>query len=55
MKGDPIERKHRNGLIDRFHCLATRGTVVNFNERITATFTPLSPIQTVVTFSISYF
>ncbi|CAB4384322.1 unnamed protein product [Rhizophagus irregularis] len=54
MEGDPIKRKLRNGRIDRFHCIAKRGTQVDTNEKFTAFFTPLSPMQTKVRFGIYY-
>ncbi|RGB28799.1 hypothetical protein C1646_767346 [Rhizophagus diaphanus] len=54
MEGDPIERKLRNGRIDRFHCIAKRGTQVNTNKKFTTYFTPLSPMQRKVSFGIYY-
>ncbi|CAB5192632.1 unnamed protein product [Rhizophagus irregularis] len=54
MEGDPIERKLRNGCIDRFHCIAKRGTQVDTNEEFTTFFTPLSPMQAKVCFKIYY-
>jgi hypothetical protein len=54
MKGDPIERKIRDGCIDRFHCIAKRGILVNVNEEFTTFFTSLSPMQTRVCFRIYY-
>src|SRR5688500_6400126 len=54
MEGDPIERKIRDGRIDRFHCLARRGVQVDINEEFTTFFTPLSPMQTSVSFRIFY-
>ncbi|RGB24188.1 hypothetical protein C1646_821728 [Rhizophagus diaphanus] len=54
MEGDPIERKLRNGHIDRFHCIAKRGTQVDTDEEFTTFFTPLSPMQTKVCFKIYY-
>lgn len=54
MEGDPIERKLRNGRIDRFHCIAKRGTQVDTNENFTTFFTPLSPMQIQVRFRIYY-
>ncbi|CAB5376543.1 unnamed protein product [Rhizophagus irregularis] len=45
MEGDPIEKKIRDGRIDRFHCLARRGVQVDINEEFTTFFTPLSPMQ----------
>ncbi|CAB4425207.1 unnamed protein product [Rhizophagus irregularis] len=54
MEGDPIERKLRKGRIDRFHCIAKRGTQVDTNEEFTTFFTPLSPMQTQVRFEIYY-
>ena len=54
MKGDPIERKLRNGLVDRFHGLAMRGTKITANEKFMTIFTPLSPIQQIATLSIFY-
>ncbi|PKY37992.1 hypothetical protein RhiirA4_500118 [Rhizophagus irregularis] len=45
-EGDPIVRKIRNRLIDRFHCVVRRGEQVNGNKNFTACFTPLSPMQT---------
>ncbi|GBC10505.1 hypothetical protein RclHR1_00970006 [Rhizophagus clarus] len=54
MEGDPIERKIRGGRIDRFHCLARRGIQVNINEEFTTFFTPLSPMQSRVSFRIYY-
>ncbi|CAB5376545.1 unnamed protein product [Rhizophagus irregularis] len=46
LEGDPIERKIRDGRVDRFHCIAKRGIQVNANEEFTTFFTPLSPMQT---------
>ncbi|PKK80355.1 actin-like ATPase domain-containing protein [Rhizophagus irregularis] len=54
LEGDPIERKIRDGRIDRFHCIAKRGIQVNANEEFTTFFTPLSPMQTRVCFKIYY-
>ncbi|PKY37991.1 hypothetical protein RhiirA4_500116 [Rhizophagus irregularis] len=54
MEGDPIERKIRDGRIDRFHCLARRGVQVDINEEFTTFFTPLSPMQSSVSFRIYY-
>ncbi|PKY37990.1 hypothetical protein RhiirA4_439064 [Rhizophagus irregularis] len=54
MEGDPIEKKTRNGRIDRFHRLAKRGDQVDINEKFTTTFTPLSQMQTSVSFRIFY-
>ena len=47
MEGDLIERKLRNGGIDKFYCIVKRGTVIRVGEQFTIRdFTPLSPIQT---------
>ncbi|CAB5192636.1 hypothetical protein RhiirA5_506095 [Rhizophagus irregularis] len=54
LEGDPIERKIRDGRVDRFHCIAKRGIQVNANEEFTTFFTPLSPMQTRVCFKIYY-
>ncbi|RGB28801.1 hypothetical protein C1646_672940 [Rhizophagus diaphanus] len=54
MEGDPIERKIRDGRIDRFHCLAKRDVQVDINEEFTTFFTPLSPMQSSVSFRIYY-
>ncbi|RGB28803.1 hypothetical protein C1646_341913 [Rhizophagus diaphanus] len=53
-EGDPVERKIRNRLIDRFYCVVRRGIQVNGNENFTASFTPLSPMQKKVCFRIFY-
>jgi hypothetical protein len=54
MEGDPISRRLHNGRIVRFHCIAKRGTVVKINQKFTTLFTPLSPLQTRVSFNILY-
>ncbi|CAB4424820.1 unnamed protein product [Rhizophagus irregularis] len=54
MKGDPINRRLYNGRIARFHCLAKRGTQVKTNQKVTTFFTPLSPLQTRVSFKIFF-
>ncbi|GBC30472.2 hypothetical protein GLOIN_2v1486447 [Rhizophagus irregularis DAOM 181602=DAOM 197198] len=54
MDGDPISRKLHNGRIVRFHCLARRGTQVETNETVKTFFTPLSPLQTRISFNIFF-
>jgi hypothetical protein len=54
MEGDPISKRLHNGRIVRFHCLAKRGTQVETNQKVTTFFTPLSPLQTRVSFKIFY-
>jgi hypothetical protein len=54
VKGDPIERKLRDGGIDKFHCLVKRGAEIRVDETFITTFTPLNPIQTKVSFRIYY-
>ncbi|GBC10503.1 hypothetical protein RclHR1_00970004 [Rhizophagus clarus] len=54
MEGDPISRRLHNGRIVRFHCLARRGTQVETNQKVTTFFTPLSPLQTRVSFRIFF-
>jgi hypothetical protein len=49
---DPIERKIRDGRIDRFHCIAVRGTVIRSDQEFTTTFTPLSLMQARVCFEV---
>jgi hypothetical protein len=54
MEGDPIERKIRDGRIDRFHCIVKRGTVIRIDQELTTIFTPLSPMQKRVCFRVYY-
>src|ERR1700722_15477899 len=54
MQGDPIERKLKNGCIDRFHCLVRRGTLIETNQESITFFMTLSLIQTRVSFRIYY-
>jgi hypothetical protein len=54
LEGDPIERKLYNGRIDRFHCVAERGTVIGIDQELTKTFTPLSSMQARVCFEVYY-
>ncbi|CAB4490712.1 unnamed protein product [Rhizophagus irregularis] len=54
MEEDPINRRLNNGRIVRFHRLAKRGTQVETNQKVTTFFTPLSPLQTRVSFKIFF-
>ncbi|PKK80354.1 hypothetical protein RhiirC2_859927 [Rhizophagus irregularis] len=54
MDGDPTSRKLHNGRIVRFHCLARRGTQVETNEKVKTFFTPLSPLQTRISFNLFF-
>ncbi|PKC12622.1 hypothetical protein RhiirA5_463020 [Rhizophagus irregularis] len=53
-EGDPVERKMRNGRIDRFSCIVRRGQCVSFDQVFPKIFTPLSPMQKKVCFRIHY-
>ncbi|CAG8548415.1 7403_t:CDS:10 [Funneliformis caledonium] len=53
-KDDPIHRKFNDGRIDKFHCLAKRGTPMNVNQEITCSYLPLYPTQTKVVFYLYY-
>ncbi|CAG8462278.1 12961_t:CDS:2 [Funneliformis mosseae] len=53
-KDDPIHRKVHDGRIDKFDCLAKRGTPMNVNQEITCTYLPLYPTQTKVVFYLYY-
>ena len=54
MEDDPPQRKLHNGRIDKFYCLARRGTQIGIDETVKTSFTPLNPIQTKVSFRIYY-
>ncbi|CAG8536741.1 10583_t:CDS:10 [Funneliformis mosseae] len=44
-KDDPIHRKVNDGRIDKFDCLAKRGTPMNVNQEITCSYLQLYPTQ----------
>ncbi|RIA82048.1 hypothetical protein C1645_789101 [Glomus cerebriforme] len=52
--GDPIERRRRNGLIDKFRCMAQRGTVVKPNQEFTSVVKPAFSNQEFINFPIYY-
>ncbi|CAI2176208.1 171_t:CDS:2 [Funneliformis geosporum] len=53
-KNDPIDRKIYDERIDKFGCLAKRGTPMKINQKITCSFLPLYPTQTKVVFYLYY-
>ncbi|RIA82723.1 hypothetical protein C1645_809496 [Glomus cerebriforme] len=44
-KGDPIYKKTHDGFIEKFQCLARRGTSMNINQKITKSRVPIYPDQ----------
>jgi uncharacterized protein YlaN (UPF0358 family) len=46
VKGDPISRKVYGDHIEKFLCLARRGTKIDINQEVTHCFAPISPDQT---------
>ncbi|CAG8645738.1 5606_t:CDS:2, partial [Rhizophagus irregularis] len=53
-EGDPIHRKVYGDRIEKFDCLATRGTKMDINQEITSTRTPIFSEQKDMLFGLYY-
>ncbi|CAI2191098.1 6327_t:CDS:2, partial [Funneliformis geosporum] len=54
VNGDPVNRKTSDGYIEKYDCLAKRGTKMEVNQEVTRTYHPIYPNQTAILFSVYY-
>ncbi|CAG8579884.1 14375_t:CDS:2 [Funneliformis caledonium] len=52
--GDPISRKTHDGYIEKYDCLAKRGTKMEVNNEVTRTYHPCYANQTKILYSVYY-
>ncbi|CAG8504999.1 9396_t:CDS:2 [Funneliformis mosseae] len=52
--GDPISRKTHGGYIEKYDCLAKRGTKMEVNNEVTRTYHPCYADQTEILYSVYY-
>ncbi|GES97211.1 hypothetical protein GLOIN_2v1845494 [Rhizophagus clarus] len=53
-KGDPEDRKTKNGYIEKFECLAKRGTKMDINQEVTSSHRPHKADQDSIDYKLFY-